>query len=214
MPTESIIRVLGKNLTIHRLFLREWSEMEGLKQAMDDAISKKDFNEYFSNCIRFIEMASIQSEIKWDEVPWWEFLTAYSEVVKLNTPTIDFPILTSTQKKEDKKLPWEYAGRSWFFWLNLLAGNYGWNEEQIANTDIDTAIGCYQEILIDDQFRKEWDWGLSEIAYPYNASTKTSNFKPLDRPEWMRPIAPKHLPIIKMRKDMMPVGNVVDLSKQ
>ena len=78
--------------------------------------------------------------------------------------------------------------------------------------DIDTAIGLYQEISIDDQFEKEWEWSLSEIAFPYNQSTKKQEYKPLERPEWMLPISPKQLPTMKMRKDMMPVGNIVDLS--
>jgi hypothetical protein len=209
MPTESIIRVGGKDITIRRLLLRGWSELEELKQAMDDAISKKDFNEYFSKCVHFTEMASVQS-VEWDKLPWWEFLTAYAEIVKLNVPTKNFPILTeSKQGKDIKKLPWEYPGRGWYFWLNLFASNYGWDEMPIAEMDIDTAIGLYQEIVMDEQFQREFQWGMSEIAYPYNTSTKTQNYKPLERPTWMLPLAPKHNPVVKMRKDMLPVGNII-----
>jgi hypothetical protein len=67
---------------------------------------------------------------------------------------------------------------------------------------------------LEEQLDKEWTYSLSEIAFPYNSSTKKSEYKPLDRPEWMLPISPKQLPVIKMRKDMMPMGNIVDMTEK
>ena len=215
MPdTEVVITILDNPVTLRRLSLRGWSGLENLKKEMDDAISKKDFDTYFVSTIQFIEMALSPSEkIEWSEVSWWEFLEIYSKTVELNKPTILFPILDVTQKKEGKKMPWEYDGRSWYFWLNLFADRYGWNETTIGELDIDTAIGLYQEIELNSQLEKEWSWGLSEIAYQYNSSTKKSEYKPLDRPEWMLPISPKQLPVIRMRKDMMPMGNIVNFQE-
>jgi hypothetical protein len=138
----------------------------------------------------------------------------YAEAVQINAPSFDFPILQpSTGGKDNKKAPWEYNGRAWYFWLNLFAGRYGWSEIAISVMDIDTAIGLYQEIILDDQLKNEFVYGLSEIAYPYNQSTKKQEFRPMPRPEWMKPLIPKQLPIIKMRKDMLPMGNIVDYSK-
>ena len=212
MILEKTVTVLQEEIKIKRLTLRGWASLESIKKDMDSAISKRDYDQYYSVSVRFIEMAlSVPTKIDWDTVPWWEFLTVYSEVVSLNSPTIKFPILESSIK-ESKPLPWEYEGRGWFFWFNLFAKNYGWTENMIEILDIDTAIGLYQEISIDDQFEKEWEWSLSEIAFPYNQSTKKQEYKPLERPEWMLPISPKQLPTMKMRKDMMPVGNIVDLS--
>lgn len=212
MRVEKTVLLMGKEIKIKRLTLRGWTSLESIKKEMDSAISKRDYDKYYSASVRFIEMAlSVPTKIDWEIVPWWEYLEIYSEVITLNTPTIKFPILESSIK-ESKPLPWEYDGRSWFFWFNLFAKHYGWSENYIEKLDIDTAIGLYQEISIEDQFEKEWQWSLSEIAFPYNQSTKKQEYKPLDRPEWMLPISPKQLPVVKMRKDMMPVGNIIDLS--
>lgn len=165
--------------------------------------------------VRFIEAAVSPSPsgIEWDKVPWYEFLEVYSNAVRLNSPTIAFPLLQGSGE-ENKKLPWEYEGRAWYFWFNLFSVNYGWGEDTIANLDIDDALGLYQELQIDQQMMREWEWGLSEMAYPYDKSTKTSKFKALHRPSWMMPIIPKQLPVVKMRRDHMPVGNIIDLQEQ
>lgn len=166
--------------------------------------------------VKFIG-ATIKSpspEVNWLEVPWFEFIEVFSLAVQINLPTIPFPIVVGSVENKEKPAPWEYPGRSWFFWLNLFSSTYSWTEDVIANLDIDTALGLYQEIEINNQLNKEWEWGLSELAYPYNKSTKTSKYKPLARPEWMMPMIPKQLPVIKMRRDMLPVGNIIDLQQQ
>jgi hypothetical protein len=208
------ITLQGKSVTLLRLTLKGWTSLEGSKLEMDEAVKNKDFDKYYTAIVQFIELASsIPPKIDWNKVPWFETLSVYSQAVVLNSPTIKFPILAST-KADNKKLPWEYSGRAWYFWLHLLASNYGWSEEVIGDLDIDTAIGLYQEILLSEQLEKEWTYSLSELAYPYNQATKKSNYKPLGRPEWMLPMAPKQLPVIKMRKDMMPIGNIVDLTEK
>ncbi len=189
--------------------------MEGIKKGIDNAASKKDYELLFSNMVIFIEAAIIppKEEIKWNEVAWFDFVSIYYKAIELNSPTLSFPFLQERQK-EEKKLPWEYEGRAWFFWLNLFAKNYGWDEKTIEELDIDTALGAMQEIFIDEQMEKEWDWGLSEIAYPYDTSTKKSKFKPLDRPAWMMPIIPKQMPTVRMHRKHLPIGNIIDLQAQ
>jgi hypothetical protein len=49
---------------------------------------------------------------------------------------------------------------------------------------------------------------MNEIAYSYDANTKTSRFIPLERPEWMRPI-PKPIEKIMVRASELPVGIVL-----
>lgn len=176
---------------------------------MDEAISHKDLNTYYRLLVSFIDTASSLLIKNWDEIPWYEVISAYSEVVILNSPTIKFPVLFGEESKNEK-MPWEYTGRSWYFWLHLFASNYGWSEEHIGELDIDTAIGLYQEILLGDQLDREWHYGLSEVAYQYNSGTKKNEYKPLDRPTWMLPMAPKQLPVVKIRKDLMPIGQATE----
>ncbi len=212
----TLIKIQNKEIELVRLRLRAWSTLEGLKRELDTATSKHDFNQIFDCMVNFIEVAvsPSPSNIKWDELPWYEFLEIYSKTVELNSPTIEFPILRGGSSGDTKKLPWEYEGRSWYFWLNLFAKNYGWDEDTISNLDIDSAIGLYQEMEIDHQLEREWEWGMSEIAYPYDKSTKSGKYKPIPRPSWMLPMVPKQLPVMKIHKAHLPMGNVVDLQAQ
>lgn len=208
------IKINNVDVEIKRLKLKEWTRLEPLKKLIDEATSKKDYAGIAKAMQKVIELASItSSSVEWATLPWWDFLTVYNEVIHANTPTLEFPILRGSITK-DKKMPWEYDGREWYFWLNLFAKHYGWNLETIENLEVDDAIGAYQEISIDDQMDKEWEWGLSEMAYAYDKSTKKSRFVPLQRPVWMAPIVPKELPVVKMKKSFLPVGNIIDVQAE
>lgn len=208
------IKIQDKEIELVRLRLKAWSGLEGLKQELDTATSKHDFNLIFNSMVKFIEVAVSPSPsgVEWDKVPWYEFLEIYSKVIEINSPKIEFPVMRGSGTNT-KKQPWEYEGRSWYFWFNLFAKHYGWTELYIANLDIDDALGLYQELQIDDQLQKEWEWGLSEIAYPYEASTKKQKYKPLQRPNWMMPMVPKQLPVVKMKRAHLPMGNIIDLQE-
>jgi len=208
------IKINNVDVEIKRLKLKEWTRLEPLKKLIDEATSKKDYTGIAQAMQKVIEISSVtSSSIEWEALPWWDFLTVYNEVIYANMPTLEFPILRGSNTKE-QKLPWEYEGREWYFWLNLFAKNYGWQADTVSELDIDEAIGAYQEIAIDEQMAKEWTWGLSEVAYTYDKSTKKSRFIPLQRPSWMAPIVPKQLPVVKMKKSFLPVGNVVDVQAE
>ena len=93
-------------------------------------------------------------------------------------------------------------------WLHLFAKAYGWSSEYIANLEIEDGVALLQEIIVDNQLQREWEWGMNEMAYPYNQMTKKSEFKPLDRPSWMQKKyeAPKK---IKIPIHLIPLGNVI-----
>lgn len=209
------IKIQNIEITLSRQRLKKWSSLEGVKAELDTAISKYDPTLIFYVMVKFIEIAvsSSPSGVKWEEVPWYDFISIYTKAVNLNLPSYSFPILSEHGGGEQKKLPWEYEGRNWYFWYNLFAKNYGWDEPTIAELDIDDALGLYQEIQLDDQLQREWEWGLSEIAYSYDKSTKTSKYKPLTRPSWMMPMIPKQLPVIRMKQSHIPVGNIIDLTQ-
>jgi len=193
-----------------RTTLRGWAKLDEIRLAMDEAISTGDFENYFLSASKFVEIASVPNNIKWEEVSWFDFLTAFFACVEINKPTIPFPILNDIKVK-DEKPPWEYSGRSWYFWLNLFASAYGWTQGYVGDLDIDTAIGLYQELEIDDQLQREFTYSLSELAYPYNEKTKKSRYVPLERPNWMRPIVQKPKKI-QISRDLLPLGIVVNLA--
>jgi hypothetical protein len=121
--------------------------------------------------------------------------------------------LTRYQTKQEKveELSWNYNGRMKHYLIHILAKTYGWDDTYIKKLSVETALSYIQEIFVDDQLDKEFVYSLSEVAYPYNKSTKKSEFHPLPRPVWMQKEI-KEVKKIKMLRSMLPVGNVTDVS--
>jgi len=191
-----------------KLRLKQWAEMGDLQQRISKAAEINN-PELVSELI--LETIGLITEKDHSKKFWIETVAKYREVHTQNVPSSKFPVLKSKQKKEP--LPWEYEGRGWYFWLNLFAKNYGWGEDQVAELEIDDAVGLYQEILIDEQLNQEWEWGLSEVSYTYDKTSKKSKPIKLPRPSWMTGITDrqKEPQTIKIHKHLMPVGNVIDL---
>jgi hypothetical protein len=189
-----------------RLTLKGWAALDDLKKQIGDSTNSDIACNFI---LQSIELA-IDERPDWDEAFWLDVTELFIKTSIANQPTIPFPILTSKAKGDS--LPWEYAGRSWFFWLNVFAKRYGWDESSIAALDIDTAVALYQEITVDEQTQREWEWGLSENSISYNSATKKSRFVPLERPDWMAATAkPRKVVKMKIRADMMPNGNIINL---
>lgn len=199
----------GKTYLTIRYKLRAWLKLDTVREKLVDAIEAKDIDGVATSLCSIVSIASNVSGV--DKLPWYEIANAFIAVEYENRLTLDFALLRTTKKHQD--IPaWDYQGRQWYWWHNILSSKYGWSSEYIAELDIDDATGLLQEIMIDEQLKREWEWSLTEIAYPYNATTKQSNFKPLERPEWMMIILPENrpkIPIVRIRKDMMPVGMVI-----
>ena len=186
-----------------RKLLKEWLDLEEIRAKIIGAADRRSYTEVASAVKAYISAAS-GSEYK--ETIWFDTLQNFENALGANSPTKPFPLLKSREK--GKTMPWEYEGRTWYYWLHIFSKEYGWTEEQIAKLDIDTAVGLLQEILITEQLEHEWQWSMTEIAYPYNKNTKKSEFQELPRPDWMRKIVPKPEKIM-IRRDLLPVGLIV-----
>lgn len=196
-----------KRIEFERKSLRKWIELEEARAKIKEVFRTRDGARAASSIFDYIREACKNCEdVDLRKLDSITALNLFVNAKLINSPTKNFPILK--QATDDKeKLPWEYEGRTWYFWANLFSKHYGWTMGEIAELDIDDAIGLYQELEIDRQLDREWDYGLSELAYPYDSTTKTGKFKPLPRPGWMMPIIPKPK-AIRIRKDMIPVGNI------
>jgi hypothetical protein len=201
----------GKSYVATRYKLREWLKLDAVRENVVDAIETKNIDGLAKSICTFVSIASSVSVDILLSLPWYDVVTAFLAVEAENKLRLDFALLRTTKKKPDDPA-WEYEGRTWYWWNNILSSHYGWTSEYIAELDIDDATGLLQEIMVDEQLDREWQWSLTEIAYPYNETTKQSNFKPLDRPEWMMIVSSTNLPkipIVRMRRDMLPVGFIV-----
>lgn len=198
-----------------RLKLKKWAEMETTLKSIKECVDQGNYKKVSTLIVQVINLCGIKGDFK--NKPWNETASTFSDAQSVNKVRVNLPILKQSASKEQDD-PWDYIGREWAWWLNLFASNYGWNEAETAELDIDIAISLYQEIQVDEQMEREWTYGLSEMAYEYIPSTKKSKFRPLERPKWMlatkanyKKKEPKK---IKILASMMPVGNVVKLSEE
>lgn len=144
-----------------------------------------------------------------DDLPWKDVVSTYLDIVLKNVFVIDLPFLKRTTKKEIREAePWEYPGRAWYAYSHMMAKEYGWTLEYIGELEVEDAFRLLQEIVVDAQLLREWQWDISEKSTGYDEATKKARHIELPRPDWMRPIPlpPKK---VKIPMSYMPVGNVI-----
>jgi hypothetical protein len=209
------VKVNHQTYSFQRPKLKRWVQLDELHSEIREATTRRDTRQISNLISDFLVVAFPSSTAEeWLSLDWELAFSTLADVITANKIRIKIPLLEAdnrTNKKEEKKDPWEYQGRSWAYWANVFAKAYGWTLPQIEELEIEDALQLMQEIQLDDQFEKEWEWSQTEIAYPYDAASKKSTYKPLARPTWMRPIpeAPK---LVKIRKEFLPLGNIISMS--
>ena len=187
------------------LSFRTYLELESLKKNLVEAVETGEFPD---KVFAFLSTASVSCDPK---EKWQNTVFSFLKTVRESQPNPNLPLIKDSPKEKSKDAPWEYEGRSWAYWSHLLAKAYGWTLEYIGNLEFNDALARVQEILTDEQLDREFQYQLSEIAYPYNKSTKKSVFKPLPRPYWMK-VSVEPPKMQKYRRDLLPVGLVQDVS--
>jgi hypothetical protein len=206
--------VLGeKSYKITRSKLKRWIELESLKTKAFDFAKRGRAMEFCDCILSYVSIASGVGIEELEKISWVDIVFSWEIAVRLNQPNPNLPLYAVRKLDKEKEPIWNYEGRIWYVWVHDLASKYGWSIEYISELDIDDASSLLQEIFTDEQLNREFHWMLSEIAYPYNESSKKSEFKPLQRPIWMmeeiRAIKEGKDLKIKIRKDHMPVGNII-----
>jgi len=192
------------NTEIQRAKLRKWLELEDIRDRIFTTASRDNIA---SEVYLYLSIVFNVDTTVFEVAPWYETIEYLLQALRVNTPSKKFPILTTRDNNRTQE-SWEYEGRTWYLWANIFAKNYGWTLEYIADLDVDEALGLMEEIMVEDQLRREWEWSLNEIAYPYNPATKKTEFKPLPRPQWMNPPISKPK-VMKIPKDMLPIGVIL-----
>lgn len=140
-----------------------------------------------------------------------EQLLAYALLRALNDWQWQLPWMNEPINPQRKAPPYEYPDRVWAHWMHKLASRYGWTRDQVFELWPEEAAVYMQEIMVAEYDEAEERRALSELSYSYDKQSKTSRFIPLPRPGWM---AGREAPKLRrIRKDMLPVGNVIDLEK-
>jgi hypothetical protein len=186
-----------------------WIDLEGKKERILEAVEqgRPDFPDVL---LDFCSTASWGLSPRWFEDADWLKVVELFFACLSKSPQIKIP-LTAPNKEKYKDEPWAYEGRTWPLYAHLLAQAYGWTLSEISQLRVSEALSMIQEIMVDKQLEKEFQYGLSEIAYPYNKQTKQSSFKPLDRPYWMRPElnAQRDIPRFTIPQSYIPEGVVM-----
>lgn len=181
-----------------------WINLEYYKEKMLESVqnSSPDFPQYV---LEYISLAT-KVPYKWYENANWVKIITLFYICISKSPTIKLPIISPTNEKHTEE-PWNYPQRSWYLYAHIIAKSYGWSLDKIAKLKVKDALSLIQEIMTDTQLDREFQYGLSEVAYPYNEQTKKSIFKPLERPHWMRPDI-KPIAKFKIPVSMLPMGEI------
>ena len=182
---------------------KKWLDLEQLKSKIFEAIAKKE-DTFPELLISYTAIAfSISNKIA-KNLHWRYLLFVFLYTSYLCVPSKDLPLLKPSKEKKDKE-PWDYDGRSWFMYAHIIARNYGWTMEYIANMNIDHAFAIIQEIITDEQLDREFMWSMSDKSYIYDVKTKSGKPNPLNRPYWMKEkVAPPKK--ISIPASMLPMG--------
>lgn len=203
------INLGGTSYPVVRHKLKKWLQLEELHSNTLKAAETSNENDFLFSIFSYISVAFGVSMEVLSELDWHEISIAYENGLKTNKPLLKLPIFKGG---DSVTYPWDYPGRNWYSWLYRLASKFGWTIEYLAELDIDDAVALIQEILIQEQFDKEWEWRRSQVAYGYDASTKKSKFIELPRPDWMKGTPVKRIkepPKVRIPIHMLPVGNVI-----
>lgn len=185
---------------------RRWIELEELKEHFIRAA--EEGTEFPLTLFRLLSAALGISPRHLQLIPWQRLLIAFNQVCLKNLPLIRLPLLTESSPIKAKKDAWDYEGRIWYLYSNMIAQSYGWTLDEISQLKVEDALAIIQEILTDEQLQREFAWGLSERAFSYDPKSKQSEFHALPRPYWMRPKIDMKVKKTKIPKMLMPVGMV------
>ena len=212
MHKSSIVTLGGKEYEVSRSKLRHWLQLEDLREEIVRATDREDREKFIASIYSYLSVA-LSVDMDFSILPWFEIANSFSIVRRLNYPQLEFPMLQASGEKEE--MPWSYEGRSWYAWVNILAGEYNWTMEYVAELDIDDAIGLVQEINVEDQLNREWEWMLSEKSVSYDKQGK-GKFNELSRPDWMNGaiILSRESKDYPIKRSMLPVGMVLSWNNE
>jgi len=194
------------------LRLGDFFKLEILRKKLIESIRKKDKKQLKES---IEDIIFLQTRGLFKSESFFERLQAAYQTIIFNQINADAAIFKPRKTKENKPQEtssWNYDGRTLAIWIDTFAQNYHWSLSEILNLPLNTAIYLYQEIAINIQLKKEWEYSLTELAYPYNKNTEKNEFKPLQRPDWMAETADALITVTKIPKSLLPFGVITDLS--
>jgi len=200
----------GLSWTIKRGRLGTYLALQKANAAITGACRDRSNGEVAGGLFYFLKIVIADFDRgHFNQCPWYEIIKAYQEVNELNKfeDKDKFALFRVGDPSPSKPVAWDHDERAIILWIHLIADAYKWSKAEIENLWPEEAAALLQEILADDQERREFSYSLSEMAYHYDNNTKKSKFRPLPRPLWMVGGTDKKLH--KIKKSLLPIGNVI-----
>lgn len=182
-----------------------WVALEEQKNRILKAVGESS-DEFPNELFTFLSTALHLSHRHFRKASWIKVVQAFYKCLELTRCQFELPIFEPNNVKIED-VAWDYHNRPWHVYVHMLAKEYGWTIEYIYNLSIKDAMCAIQEILLDDQLEKEFQWTMSERSAYYDDKSKTTKLNPLPRPQWMmKHVSKDDLPKIKIPVGMMPTG--------
>jgi len=208
VPSSAEVMLGGRVIKVSRARLGLFLRLERRLREARQAIKNHDVGSLINSIRSYLELA-IGEEVDPLDCNWAEFFSAFILLVSLNRIPSHIKALTARDHRRSRPPPWDHPDRTYVLWIHLIATNYGWSREEIENLWPEEAAAFVQEILIDEQTKREWEYFLSPIAHPTDKRGKDM-FKPLPRPLWMQEGA--RVKKMKIPRKLLPSGRIIDLS--
>jgi hypothetical protein len=193
-----------------------WVRLEEQKNKILRAVEESS-DEFPNHLFDFLSTALYLPSQYFRRADWTKIVLAlYKALTKLSYKT-DLALFEPTKEdKKDDTMSWDYTGRAWHLYAHLLASKYGWSLEYISNLRLPEALPLIQEVLLEEQLTKEFQWTMSERSSYYDDNSKTSKLNPLPRPDWMNKHIDPEKDLVKTQipTKMLPMGkglNVDDI---
>jgi len=207
MPLSSIkVRLNGREILVSRARLGLFLKLEAHLRDLNNAVKQRDSGGVVLAIYQYL-LSAVEG-IDPGKMKWLELMQAFFSIRNMNIISIDLSMLKIRMAEREGSTPWDHPDRPFLMWIHLLATYYGWSLTEIESLWPEDAAMYVQEILVDEQLRREWEHSLSPVAYPADKKGKTK-FTPLPRPVWMRRDGPKKM---RIPKKLLPIGVITDLS--
>jgi len=163
-----------------------------------------------SNTIALLNAYFSIAKFDTNDLSGFQILSAYCQLLELNQLQGLFAFQKATSEEHEPE-PYAYEGRFIVWWIHKLSSRYSWTRKEIFNLWPEEASAYLQEILLSEIDELEQQRSLSELAYKYDKHSKKSRFIPTPKPNWMVDNGKSRT--IKMRRDMMPMGEIISLDE-
>ena len=192
---------------------RKWIRLEEQKNKILKAVEESS-ESFPDELFAFLSTALHLPSRYFENADWVKIVRAFYTVLNKFSYKTNLALFEPTKENKVEDVAWNYAGRAWYLYAHLLASNYGWSLEYIGNLRLDDVLPAIQEILLEEQLEKEFQWTMSERSSYYDDKSKTSKANPLPRPDWMnRHIDPKkELKTTQIPVGMLPLGTGLNVN--